>query len=551
MPCPKLIQAEHGAISGPVVLVIMDGVGIGQHDATDAVTTAHTPNLQRFKASPLALQLRAHGLSVGMPSDEDMGNSEVGHNAMGAGRIIDQGAKLVSRAINDGSLFRGATWNRLLSNCQQHGSTLHFIGLLSDGNVHSHIAHLQAMLHKADQDGIQNVRCHILLDGRDVPKTSAGHYVEQLENTLSIINRKPLRSYRIASGGGRMRITMDRYQADWSMVERGWHTHVLGEGAQFKSARQALDTYRSQNPGIIDQDLPAFVIGDDNDRPVGRIHPHDSVIIFNFRGDRMLELVQAFEDDGFTAFKRDKIDVCFAGMTLYDGDTHRPKQYLVEPPQIACTLSELLCEAGVTQLACSETQKFGHVTYFWNGNRSEMFNSALERYIQIPSAQPPFDAYPQMRAEEITQTVMQHLKSFRFLRLNFANGDMVGHTGNFAATVKSVETVDRCLGQLAQAVLALDGALVVTADHGNADDMFERDKKTSEILRDAHGQMIAKTSHSLNAVPFYIVCNDPERFAINTGVTSPGLANIAATLATLMGFTPPTIFWPSLVYATR
>ncbi len=550
MSCPKLARVAGQGVEGPVVIAIMDGVGIGKRDDGDAVAKACTPNLDRYANEALTTRLAAHGRAVGMPTDEDMGNSEVGHNALGAGRVFEQGAKRVGAAIDSGRLFSGATWRELVARCVRNDTALHFIGVLSDGNVHAHIDHLLALIAGADAEGVRQVYIHPLLDGRDVPKTSAHIYLEQLEAALGPIDGKADRRYRIASGGGRMKTTMDRYEADWSIVERGWKTHVLGDTRPFTSALEALQTLRGETPGISDQDLGSFVIVEDGE-PVGPIRDGDSVIAFHFRGDRMLELTRAFEDDNFDKFDRvRRPDVLFAGMMEYDGDTKRPKRFLVEPPEITCTLGELLCDAGVGQLACSETQKFGHVTYFWNGNRSDAFDDNLERYIEIPSYEPPFDLRPEMRAPEIADTVAKELTSctFGLARLNFANGDMVGHTGNFEATVKAVEAVDTALAVLEKAVLEARGALVVTADHGNADDMAERDKKTGAPLRDEHGKIIPKTSHSLNAVPFHVLLSPPdrERFGL-ADVEAPGLGNVAATAAVLMGFSPPESFLPSLV----
>lgn len=553
MECPKLIAHPGQAVAGPVVVVVMDGVGIGKGDEADAVARAHIPNLQRYQRFALSTPLRAHGRAVGMPSDEDMGNSEVGHNAMGAGRVFDQGAKLVAAAIDSGEAFGSEIWQEMVGRCTHHKAALHLVGLLSDGNVHSHIQHVLAMVSRADAEGVQRLFVHALLDGRDVPKTSALQYIDQLETHMQAIDQRPDRHYRIASGGGRMQLTMDRYEADWPMVERGWNHHVHGQGRGFGSARQAVEAFRSEHPGIADQELPGFVIHEDL-QPVGPMRSGDCVIAFNFRGDRMLELVSAFEDDAFGKFDRgQRPDVLFAGMTLYDGDTQRPKRYLVAPPRIRCTLGELLCNAGVTQLACSETQKFGHVTYFWNGNRSGAFDDRLERYIEVPSRPAPFDKHPEMRAPEITAAVLEQLKSgkFRFARLNYANGDMVGHTGNIEATIEAVGCVDHCLGQLEKAVLGMGGALIVTADHGNADDMAERDKKTGVPLRDAQGRILPKTAHSLNAVPFHVVLTDSDRKRFKL-VPNPeaGLGNIAASAATLLGFAQPEGFLPSLLAQT-
>lgn len=550
MSCPKLTPVLDQAVAGPVVIAIMDGVGIGRGDDGDAVARALTPNLDRYAREALTTQLCAHGQAVGMPSDSDMGNSEVGHNVLGAGRVFDQGAKLVSGAIKSGRMFEGRTWTEIITRCTGQQTALHFIGLLSDGNVHSHVDHLEAMIALADAGGVREVYVHALLDGRDVPKTSAHIYLQRLETFLAKIDGRDDRRYRIASGGGRMRTTMDRYEADWSIVERGWRAHVLGDARQFPSAMQALETFRSEEPGIVDQELPAFVVAERGE-PIGRISDGDSVIAFNFRGDRMLELTRAFEDADFNEFDRVRLpDVIFAGMMEYDGDAKRPSKYLVEPPEITCTLGELLCDAGISQIACSETQKFGHVTYFWNGNRTGAFNSRLEKYIEVPSYEPPFDARPEMRAAKIAETVLRELASgeYRLARLNFANGDMVGHTGNFDATVAAVEAVDRALGEIESAVIGARGAFIVTADHGNADDMAEREKKSGAPLRDANGRVVPKTAHSLNPVPFHLLLAEQDRARFELGdVESPGLGNVATTLAHLLGFERPYGYLPGVV----
>ena len=549
MTCPELREGSPG-VTGPVVLVIMDGVGIGRGDEADAVARATTPHLDRIAREALSTRLTAHGPAVGMPSAKDMGNSEVGHNALGAGRIFDQGAKLVANAIDSGRLFAGKVWQEMVGRCASSDKPLHLLGLLSDGNVHSHIDHVLAMISRADAGGVAELYVHPLLDGRDVPKVSAHLYLEQLEAHLAPIDARDGRRYRIASGGGRMITTMDRYEADWSIVERGWRAHVLGEARAFPSATAALETFRSEKPGIVDQELPPFVVVEDG-APVGRIEDGAGVIAFNFRGDRMLEIVQAFEEDEFPHFDRvRRPEVLFAGMMEYDGDTHRPKRYLVEPPEITCTLGELLCTREVAQLACSETQKYGHVTYFWNGNRTGKFSERLEHYIEVPSYEPPFDARPEMRAPEITDTALRELETdrFRFVRLNYANGDMVGHTGNLHATVRAVEAVDAGVGRLIDPVLARGGALIVTADHGNADDMAERDKKSGELKRDDAGEPIPKTAHSLNPVRFDVLLPESERGRFRlAAVEEPGLGNVAATICTLLGFEPPGLYLPRLV----
>ena len=535
---------------GPLVLAILDGVGLGAGDAADAVKLARTPTLDRLLGPGQFVALRAHGTAVGLPSDEDMGNSEVGHNALGAGVVHDQGAKLVGRALASGAMWEGATWRAIIERCVRHGTALHFLGLLSDGNVHSHQDHLEAMLRRAAGSGVRKLYVHVLLDGRDVAPTSALTYVDRLESVLGLLRAGGIDA-RIASGGGRMVTTMDRYEADWRIVERGWTAHVHGVGRRFPSARAAVATLRDEQPGIIDQDLPPFGIVDDHG-PVAPIVDGDAVVMFNFRGDRAIEITRAFDDATLTAFDRGRCpDVLYAGMMQYDGDLNLPRHYLVSPPQIERTVSERLAATGVTQLAISETQKYGHVTYFWNGNRSGMFDSGTETYVEIPSDQVPFEQRPWMKAAEITDRLTTELRTgrHRFARVNYANGDMVGHTGHFDATVMAVEAVDLQLARLARAVTELDGMLVVTADHGNADEMFQRGKGGAIVRDPATGVPVAKTSHTLAPVPFAI--HDPNRgdhYALDPlRATGAGIASVTATCLELLGYTAPTDLAPSLV----
>lgn len=516
----------------PVVLVVMDGVGIGNGGPGDAVKMANTPNLDEMLATCPHTKLKAHGTAVGLPTDEDMGNSEVGHNTLGCGQIYAQGAKLVGESIASGKIFASNAWQELTAHCK-NGGAMHFLGLLSDGNVHSHIDHLMALLKQAKAEGIKKVCCHILLDGRDVPATSALQYVEQLEETLKNLNDDGFTG-KIASGGGRMKITMDRYEADWAMVEQGFRCHVYGEGRQFPDAKTAIETYR-QETGCIDQDLGAFVIAE-NGEAVGRILPGDSVILFNFRGDRALEISRALDDPNFDKFDRGAFhDVKFAGMLEYDGDAHIPSRYLVEPPSIENTLTELLVKHGVREFALSETQKYGHVTYFWNGNRSGKVSEELETYVEIPSDNCPFNEKPAMKCREITDCLLEAMESrnYGFLRCNFPNGDMVGHTGVFDAVVASMEALDIQLGRIRKAAKELGYVLVVTADHGNADVMLEKNKK---------GEMQVRTAHSLSPVPFVI-----EGWEGTLKQEGCGLANVAATVAELLEIPVPTMWEESLL----
>lgn len=553
----QLKKSQFKGPAGSVVLAIMDGVGIGKYKEGDAVRSALKVNMDWLAKNALCSRLKAHGKAVGLPGDGDMGNSEVGHNAIGCGRVYDQGAKLVNQAISSGSMFKDKVWQMLVGNCRANKSTLHFIGLFSDGNVHSHLDHLKAMLVQAAKEGVHRARVHILLDGRDVGETSALSYVDPFEIFLADLNKKQNVDFHIASGGGRMRITMDRYNANWNMVKLGWDTHVRGVGRQFASARQAIETLRKENPGVIDQDLPPFVIAE-NGKPLGPIVDNDSVIYFNFRGDRAIEISRAFEEDNFSEFDRaPRPKVSYAGMMQYDGDLKIPKNFLVTPPAINRTMDELLCHAGVRQLAISETQKFGHVTYFFNGNRSGKFDDQLDEYVEIPSDIIPFEQRPWMKCAEITDYVVQAIRGnssrsardkFRFIRLNYPNGDMVGHTGVYQATQIAVESVDLCVGRLIEAVCAAKGILVLSADHGNADDMYEHDEKTGQVKTDREtGRIKAKTSHSLNPVPVYIYA------PANTGKIrlsdrrDLGISSLAATCMELLGFNPPDDYDKSIV----
>jgi len=524
---------------GPLLLIIMDGIGIGKPYAGNAVYCANTPTFDKLFSSPLFTTLQAHGKAVGLPTDDDMGNSEVGHNALGAGRVFAQGAKRVNEAIADGSIFKTEVWKELIQQVVSKNGTLHFIGLLSDGNVHSHIDHLIAMLRQAAKESVKKARVHTLLDGRDVPEKSALLYIDKIEKVLSEISQTNNVDYCIASGGGRMVTTMDRYFADWSIVKRGWDAHVLGKGRQFTSARAAVETYYAEDPKITDQYLPSFVIIRDG-KPCGTIEDGDSVVFYNFRGDRAIEITMAFELDDFKGFDRKRRPkVIFAGMMQYDGDLKLPTKFLVQPPSIDRTVSEYLCAEGVPSFAISETQKFGHVTYFWNGNRSGYIDEKLETYVEIPSDKIQFDKAPKMKAYEITEKTIELLKSgsYRWGRLNFANGDMVGHTGVMEAAIEAVETVDRCVARLLDEVKALNGIAIVTADHGNADEMFI----------EKNGKREVKTSHTLNPVPFTIVdyqYNGEYQMRQNI---KRGLSNVAATLLNLLGFEKPEDYDPSLI----
>jgi len=469
-----------------------------------------------------------------------MGNSEVGHNAIGSGRVFEQGARLVNAALKTGRIFQSGVWDNIVKH-SQNGGTIHFIGLLSDGNVHSHIEQLFIMIDKCAELNLNRVRVHTLLDGRDVGERTALDYIIPTEEKLKKISQEKSLDYAIASGGGRMKVTMDRYNSDWNIVKRGWQAHVLGEGRKFSSASDAVKTFYEEDPKATDQYLPAFVIADGSGMPNGTIKDGDGVILFNFRGDRAIEISRAFSEKEFSEFDRGPLpDIFYSGMMEYDGDAHIPPHFLVQPPAIDHVISEYLCAEKIKTFAVSETQKFGHVTYFWNGNRSGYIDESVEKYVEIPSDRIEFDHAPQMKAKEITDTVIDLLKSgdYRFGRLNFPNGDMVGHTGMMDAAIVAVETVDKSVGELLDVIKEIGGVAVITADHGNADEMFTIDKK---------GVKSVKTAHSLNPVPFIIYDPLYQGEYRMADIKEKGLSNVAATLLNLLGYEKPEEYDPSLI----
>ncbi len=541
----SLSLKKHPSFSGrkgPVVILVADGVGVAPAGPSNAVTEANTPTLDLLAEQTLYTELAAHGIAVGLPSDGDMGNSEVGHNAIGAGRIFAQGAKLVNQAIDSGDVFQTDIWRQAIEHVKRN--TLHLLGLHSDGNIHAHTKHLYALMSKAAEQGVRECCIHVLLDGRDVAARSALQFIEQTESLITSINTTHQANFRIASGGGRMEITMDRYEADWEMVRRGYNCHTHGQGKAFTSAAEAVHAMY-ESSGKDDQYLPAFVIQKDG-QAVGKMQDNDAVILFNFRGDRAIEISLAYERDDFDKFDRNEFGthpkLFYAGMLQYDGDDLVPNRYLVNPPNIDRTMSEYLIQERVKSFAVSETQKFGHVTYFWNGNRSGYLDENLEAYLEIPSDNVEFNEAPAMKAREITDATIALIESgeFRFGRLNIANGDMVGHTGDLAAAIEAMEVVDECVAKLVETIKKHDGILIYTADHGNADIMYT----------EKNGVRLPKTSHTLSPVPFAII--DPN-YAGEYKLTPPddaGLTHIAATTMNLLGFQAPDDYQPSLLTFT-
>ncbi len=539
--------------SGPLLLVILDGFGIGKKDAGDAVYAAHPANITRWitetQAAQLFAQLKAHGPAVGLPSNEDMGNSEVGHNAMGSGQIYNQGAKLVNESLQSGRFFQTPTWNDLIGTAVRQQKTVHLMGLLSDGNVHSHIQQLFSILDGLVRTGIKRIRVHPLLDGRDVPPDSGLEYIDQLETKLHQLETQMQIDAKIGSGGGRMYVTMDRYESNWEIVRRGWDAHVRGFIAPeditssypgyFPSAKEAITTARRVYPQKLDQYNPPFVIVDAAHRPIGRMVDGDVVINFNFRGDRALEISKAFIIPSFSAFNRVEVPaVNYAGLLEYDTDKHIPSRYLVPPPDIKYISAQYLCQMKVKSFAIAETHKFGHVTYFWNGNRTGYINPNYEKYEEIVSEpNEMIESHPEMRAHEVTQRLLKVLdEGYQFIRVNYANGDMVGHTGNFQSCIRAVQTLDENVAKIVEKNKNKHGITIITADHGNIEEKLDK-----------QGRVV--TSHSLNPVPFLII--DPDfhgEYRIDTrDISDPGISNVIATVINLIGYAAPNQYQRSLV----
>lgn len=507
---------------GPIVLAVMDGVGIAPDNPGNAVRLAHTDFLDKISTTYLNIPLQASGEAVGiLPGD--MGNSEVGHNALGSGQIIKQGIAQVEDAFSSGKIWDSEAWNKIIDNVLTKKSTLHFSGIFSDGNIHSNIEHLEKMIIMANARGVAKIRIHLVFDGRDVPPQSEPKYIVRLETFLKSFNSQG-RDYKIASGAGRMVAIADRYENDWSMVKLGWDMLHGSANRRFKTAAEAIATFRAENPVVQDQYLPPFVIIDDDNNPIGPVQKGDSFIYYDFRADRAIEIAQAFTYIDFPYFDRGDYspeDVVFAGMTEYNSNTHVPQYRLVPPVEIHNPLNTFLGRNHITQLAVSETVKFGHITYYFNGNS---YNKAPdEDHIRIDSDTLPFDTRPWMKAAEIADAVLANLDKYKFIRLNFPGGDMVGHFGEVEPTIVAMEAIDLQLSRIAKKVDELGGALVITADHGNAEELFDKDNQP-------------KTSHTTNLVPCIFYDNTPNREKyIKNDIKSAGLSNIAATIATMLG----------------
>ncbi len=531
----------------------MDGVGLSVKRSGNAVRQAHTEFLDRAISHYLNIPLAAAGEAVGIMPGQ-MGNSEVGHNAMGAGQIIKQGIASIEAAFVTGDIWQSKAWKgamKQLSESKSSAPTLHFCGIFSDGGVHSDLKHLEAMIQQAYDEGVRRIRMHCIFDGRDVAPQSEPKYIDRIEKFCKGFKDA---DFRIASGGGRMVMTADRYENDWDMVKLGWDAMVHGKAPhEFKSASEAIKAFRKQDPKIQDQYLPAFVVVENaaassalsaraarasestaklgaGGRPVGTVEDGDAFIYYDFRADRAVEIASAFSLKDFDKFDRGKTpDVYFAALTEYDSDRHIPEHILVPPVKIDLPLNVFLGKNKISQLAISETVKFGHVTYYFNGNSYK--KAPLEAQIEIPSDTQPFNTRPWMKSAEITDYVLEHMQDYKFIRINYPGGDMVGHFAELEPTIVAVEAIDIQLSRLAKKVDELGGMMIITADHGNAEELLDKDG-------------IPKTSHTSNLVPCIFYDNTPNaKHYKNAETSEPGLTNLAATITTLLGLSDYPAIW--------
>ena len=529
---------------GPLIHVVLDGWGVGAADETNAVNKANLPVMSRLIRGCPYTQLWTHGKYVGLPNEKDLGGSEVGHMTMGAGMVMEQGPTLIQNLLQSGEFFENPVLSRIIQNCVERDTPLHLLGLLSNGNIHSHVDHTEAIIRHAFQSGIRRCYLHALLDGRDVGVQSALDFTEPFEKLFSELKgQRPGIDYAFASGGGREVITMDR-DNNWEKIETGWQIHVQGQSEnQFPSIRDAIEHFRKQNPEIIDQDIPGFVIIR-NGEAVGRIEDQHALIFTNFRGDRATEFSQAVLADDFPYFERYRCpEVLFAGMTQYDQDNQIPPDYLVGTPVVEEPFGKRILELGLKQFRLSETQKFAHVTFFYNGGYREPLDPLQENYHFIASDKiPSFAERPAMKAPGISKKAVEFINSgeYQYGLINFANADMVGHTGDLQATVRAVEAVDAALDNIVRAIDAVNGLLVITADHGNADEM---------LISNQNGTLEISTKHSLNPVPFLIydpLYNGDYRLKPFGQDYNNNLSNIAATNFLLLGQAVPDDLAPSL-----
>jgi len=534
-----------GDNSRPVLLIVMDGWGLGAGGPEDAIAQAHTPIFDRLWGEYAHTRLLTHGHHVGLPSGKDMGGSEVGHLTMGAGMVLEQGPTRINNAIADGSFFESEALHLVIA-AGKAGGVLHLMGLLSDGNIHSHLSHYRAVINHAFESGIKQLRIHALLDGRDVGIQTAQKFVCELEEDFAFINNHDGFFYAFASGGGREQVVMDR-DNNWPKVAEGWDLMVHGKGdRRFPSMLAAINHFRSEQADLVDQDMPGFVIVDDQDRSLGAMADGDAVVMMNFRGDRAIEITEAFELDDFDGFERgQRPDITYAGMMVYDEDRNLPALQLMGPTKVENPFGKRILGMGIKQFRLTETQKYPHVTFFFNGGYRKPLDTSMEDYILIDSDKGvSFADAPQMKAVEIADKAVELIESgtYGFGLINFANADMVGHCGKIAPAITAIESVDAAVGRIVDALETAGGYALITADHGNAEEMLVKVKD---------GGTEPCTKHSTNPVPCILF--DP---AYDGGYTlrqpedgDQGLSNLAATLFEIMGYAAPDDLDASLIVA--
>ena len=497
----------------PVVLMVLDGYGLSSNPEGNAIAMAETPVMDKLMKECPFVEGQASGMAVGLP-DGQMGNSEVGHMNIGAGRIIYQDLTRITKAIDDGDFFQNEVLLQAMENCKKNNSDLHLWGLLSDGGVHSHITHLYGLLEMAKKNGLSNVYVHAFLDGRDTPPASGKSFVEALQQKMDEIGVG-----KIASLSGRY-YAMDR-DNNWDRVEKAYNSLVKGEGVQATDAVQAMaDSYAND---VTDEFvLPTVIV--ENGAPLSVVKPNDSVIFFNFRPDRAREMTKAFCDDKFTGFDRQFLPLTFVCFKDYD-ETIPNKLIAFQKEEITNTFGEFLAANGLKQLRLAETEKYAHVTFFFNGGVEDPNVDEFRLLVNSPKDVATYDLKPEMSAPEVGMDLVEAIKSDKYdvIVINFANPDMVGHTGVIPAAVKAVERVDELVGEAVKAVEETDGVMFICADHGNAEKML--DYETGK----------PHTAHTTNPVPFILV-NAGEGVSLREGGC---LADIAPTLIDIMGLEQP------------
>ena len=494
----------------PYALIILDGFGKNERHEGNAIYTANTPNIDKYLADHPNTIVHASGLDVGLP-DGQMGNSEVGHTNIGAGRIVYQELTRITKSIEDGDFFENEALVKAVENCKKNDSALHLMGLLSPGGVHSHTNHLYGLLRLAKMNGIEKVHVHAFLDGRDVPPSSAVEYIKEAIEKMRDI------------GVGDIATVMGRYYAmdrdnRWERVSKAYDAIVCGEGEEAESAVTAVE--ESYNNDVTDEFVVPTVIKKDGE-PLGKVSENDSVVFFNFRPDRARELTRTIVDEDFSGFERDYFKTCFVTMTQYDA-TMPNVEVAFKPEQLINTFGEYISKKGLRQLRIAETEKYAHVTFFFNGGVEKPYDGEDRALINSPKVA-TYDLKPEMSAYEVTDEVVKRIDGGEYdvIILNFANCDMVGHTGVFDAAVKAVEAVDECLGRVIDAIERQGGVALVTADHGNADQMI--DYETGEPF----------TAHTTNVVPLILIGRDDLK------IRSGRLADLTPTMLDLMGLEKP------------